>query len=53
MVVRQCNGQEKVEMQLAMENILCEMEHWVDMILKFPIKIVSMMMEMMMQYDIF
>jgi len=38
---------------LALENILCEMEHWVDMILKFPNKIASMMVEMMMQDDIF
>jgi len=40
-------------MQLAMENILSEMDHRVDMILKFPFKIASMVMEMMMQYDIF
>jgi hypothetical protein len=31
-------AKEKVEMQLPMENILCEMEHWMDMILMFPIK---------------
>jgi len=37
-----------VEIQLAMENILCEMEHWADMILKFPFKIAPMMVEMMM-----
>jgi hypothetical protein len=38
MVVWQYNGQGKVDVQLTMENILCEMEHCMDTTFKFPIK---------------